>query len=144
MRRIRRSAIVERSVARLYAIVEDIESYPRFVPHCIAAHVHERSAARTVATLVFGVPPLRASLTTENVNSPGESIRMRLREGPFRHFAAAWRFAPLGPDAARVDFTLEYEFANRLAERTLGPLFERLADTIVEAFHARALRDDAA
>lgn len=138
MKRISRSAIVERSAQELYALVEDIESYPQFVPRCLAAKVHERSRARTVATLSFGVPRLNQSLTTENLNCPGESIRMRLLEGPFRHFSAAWRFTPLGPRAARIDFAMEYEFADRIAAKALAPLFERMADTMVEAFRARA------
>jgi ribosome-associated toxin RatA of RatAB toxin-antitoxin module len=138
MKRISRSAIVERSAQELYALVEDIESYPQFVPRCLAARVHERSRARTVATLTFGLPQFSQSLTTENVNRPGESIRMRLLEGPFRHFSAAWRFTPLGAHAARIDFSMEYEFANRIAAKALGPLFERMADTMVEAFRARA------
>lgn len=138
MKRIARSAIVERSAEELYALVEDIESYPGFVPRCVAAQVHERSGARTVATLTFALPHLRQSFTTENDNRPGEAIRMRLLQGPFRHFAAAWRFTPLGPRAARIDFAMEYEFASRLAARALGPLFERMADTMVEAFCARA------
>jgi len=138
MKRIRRSAIVERSAQELYALVEDIESYPQFLPRCVAARVHERSGARTVATLTFGLPHFSQSLTTENANHPGESIRMRLLEGPFRHFSAAWRFAPLGAHAARIDFSMEYEFANRIAAKALGPLFERMADTMVEAFRARA------
>lgn len=138
MKRISRSAIVERSAQELYALVEDIESYPQFVPRCLAAKVHERSGARTVATLSFGVPRLNQSLTTENLNCPGESIRMRLLEGPFRHFSAAWRFTPLGPRAARIDFAMEYEFADRIAAKALAPLFERMADTMVEAFRARA------
>ncbi len=129
---------MEHSAQALYALVEDIESYPRFVPHCVAARVHERSPARTVATLVFGLPRWTQSLTTENENLPGRSIRMRLREGPFRHFDAAWHFTPLGPSAARIEFTMEYEFANRVAARALAPFFDGMADRMVEAFRARA------
>jgi ribosome-associated toxin RatA of RatAB toxin-antitoxin module len=138
MKRIARSAIVERSAAEVYALVENIEAYPEFVPRCVAARVHERSAERTVATLTFGLPRLAQSFTTENANRPGASIHMRLLEGPFRHFAAAWRFVPLGAGAARIDFWIEYEFAGRIAAKALAPLFEGMADTMVEAFRARA------
>lgn len=140
MKRIARSAIVERSAEALYALVEDIESYPSFLPRCLAAEVRERVPGRTVATLTFGFPGLRQSFTTENTNQPGRAIDMRLVEGPFRQFAAAWVFTPLGGEAAKIEFSLAYEFANPLLAKTLAPLFANLADSMVEAFRRRAER----
>lgn len=138
MKRIARSAIVEHAAGILYALVERIEDYPQFLPWCREALVRERSAARTVATLTVGLKGLRYAFTTENTNVPPSAIDLRLREGPFRHFAAHWRFTPLGERAARIDFTMEYEFAGRVISRALGPLFETIADTMVEAFKRRA------
>lgn len=138
MRRISRSAIVERSADALYALVEDIESYPRFLPWCAAAQVLEREPGRTVATLTLGVKGVRQSFTTENTNRPGRLIEMRLIEGPFRRFAAEWRFTPLQARAAKIEFCLRYEFSNRLAARALEPVFNRIADSTVEAFTRRA------
>ena len=138
MKRIARSAIVERSAEAVYALVEDIESYPSFLPRCLAAEVRERSPGRTVAALTFGFPGLRQSFTTENANQPGRAIDMRLLEGPFRHFSAAWRFTPLGGEAAKIEFSMAYEFANPLLAKALSPLFASLADAMVEAFRARA------
>jgi len=146
MRRIARSAIVDCTPAAFYALVEDIESYPQFLPWCAAACVRERSPGRTVATLELKAKGVRESFTTENLNAPARSIEMRLLEGPFRRFAAGWRFTPLGADAAKVEFTLAYEFANPIVARLLDPAFERMADSTVEAFvrRAAARRDEAA
>ena len=63
---------------------------------------------------------------------------MRLLEGPFRHFAGAWRFTPLGRHATKIEFGLEYQFANRVVASALEPLFGRIADSMVEAFSHRA------
>src|SRR5262245_10231451 len=96
MKQISRTAIVEHSAAKMYALVERIEDYPRFLPWCEHAEVHERAPDRTRATLTAGLGALRQSFTTENSNRPGEAIHMRLVEGPFRAFEADWRFVPLG------------------------------------------------
>ena len=138
MKRISRSAIVGHSAAQMYALVEDIEAYPRFLPWCTAAVVHERTGGSTRATLTVGVRGLRQAFTTRNTNTPGEAIDMALVEGPFRSFGAAWRFHALAPDACRIEFVLEYEFASRAASRLLEPLFDRMADTMVDAFARRA------
>ena len=138
MKTISRSAIVEHRAAELYALVEDIEAYPLFLPWCLAAEVHERSAGRTQATLTVGLKGIRQAFTTLNENRPGEAIDMRLVAGPFRRFLASWRFTPLSAGASRIDFTMEYEFSSRLLARLLEPLFDRIADSMVDAFARRA------
>ncbi len=138
MKRITRTAISPHSAAELYGLVEDIESYPRFLPWCVAATVHQRTPHATRATLTVGLPGVRQSFTTQNDNRPGEAIDLRLVEGPFKSFAAGWRFTPLGAQACRIDFSLDYEFASRALGRVLEPLFDRIANTMVDAFARRA------
>ena len=138
MKKIARSAIVEHSAAEMYALVEDIEAYPTFLPRCKAAVVHERRPGVTKATLTVGVGALSQSFTTLNENRPGEAIDMRLVEGPFRRFGARWRFVPLSVDASRIEFSLQYEFSGRALGRLLAPLFDGIADSMVEAFVQRA------
>jgi ribosome-associated toxin RatA of RatAB toxin-antitoxin module len=137
MKRISRSAIVEHSAEEMFALVDDIESYPRFLPWCSAAKVEERTPTGARATLTVGMRGLRQSFTTQNEIRPGEAMEMRLLKGPFRRFAAAWRFKPLSAEACSVEFTLEYEMAGALA-RILEPLFDHIADTMVDAFTRRA------
>ena len=121
----------------MYALVEDIESYPCFLPWCRSARV-ERGPEGTRATLTAGMAGVKQAFTTRNDNRPGESIAMHLVEGPFRTFAASWRFEPLSARGCRVEFRLEYEFASRALGRLLQPLFDRIADTMVDAFSRRA------
>lgn len=138
MKRIVRSAIVECSAEAFYALAEDIEAYPSFLPWCAGAVVRERAPGRTVATLTLAAAGLRQSFTTENANQPGRSIDMRLVEGPFKHFAAHWRFTPLQAHATKVEFQLEYQFSNRIVAGVLGPIFSKMADSTVDAFARRA------
>ncbi len=138
MKHVARSAIVEHSVGVLYALIDDIESYPMFLPWCREAKVHAREDGRTVATISVGLRGVRRSFTTENRNVPNASIDMHLIEGPFKRFAAGWRLVALGEHAARVEFVMEYEFASRVIARMLDPLFGHIADTMVDAFVRRA------
>jgi len=123
-----------------YALVEAIESYPEFLPWCAAAEVRERTPGRTVAMLTLAVKGVRQSITTENNYLPGQSIDMRLVEGPFKRFTAAWRFTPLGASACKAEYEMEYEFSNRLVAAALEPVFRRIADTTVDAFTKRVAR----
>jgi len=122
----------------MYALVEDIEAYPDFLPWCSAAEVHERAPGRTRATLTVGVGGLRHAFTTLNENRPGEAIDMHLVSGPFRKFEGRWRFVALAPNACRIEFSLQYEFSSRVLGKVLSPLFDGMADSMVEAFVRRA------
>ena len=124
-----------------YALVEAIEAYPEFLPWCAAAEVRERTRRRTVAMLTLAVKGVRQSFTTENTNVPGQSIDMRLLEGPFKRFAAAWRFTPLGAGACKAEYSMEYEFSNRVVAAVLEPLFRRIADSTVDAFTKRVAHE---
>lgn len=138
MKTITRSAIVPHSAGAMYALVEDIEAYPEFLPWCARAEVHERRPGETRATLTARVPGMRQSFTTRNENRPGIAIDMRLETGPFRAFNGAWRFRPLSGESCEIEFTLRYEFASRALGKLLEPLFGRMADTMVDAFTRRA------
>jgi len=129
---------VEHTAAQLYALVEDIESYPGFLPWCLETQVLERNSSCTKARITVGMRGLRQAFTTRNENRAAEAIDMRLVEGPFRRFAAAWRFSPLSARACRIDFSLQYEFSSRSLARLLEPLFDGIANSMVDAFARRA------
>jgi ribosome-associated toxin RatA of RatAB toxin-antitoxin module len=135
---VERSALVAHSAASMYALVDDIESYPRFLPWCSGAEVEQRDESRTVGTLRVDFKGVHQQFTTENVKTPGEAIEMRLLRGPFRSLEGRWRFVPLAPNASRVELHLAYQFANPLLGRMVGPVFNHIANTMVDAFVRRA------
>ena len=61
-----------------------------------------------------------------------------LVDGPFKRLEGAWRFQPLAENACKVALVLEYGFANALLESTVGPVFDMIANTMIERFVARA------
>ena len=66
-------------------------------------------------------------------------IEMRLIEGPFRHLDGFWRFEPVGETACKVSLDLDFEFANKLIGMAMGPLFNQIANTLVDSFCKRAV-----
>ena len=135
-----RSSLVGYSAEQMYALVEDIESYPRFLPWCSGAAVTPREGPHTVATMHVNFHGIRERFTTENTNEQGRMITMRLVSGPFRHLRGHWRFTPLAEDACKIEFRLEYEISSRLLERVMGPVFAHIASSFTDAFIRRADR----
>jgi ribosome-associated toxin RatA of RatAB toxin-antitoxin module len=133
-----RSALLGHSAQQMYALVNDVESYPRFLPWCDGAQVRPGDGPHTLATIQINFSGIRQRFTTQNLVEPGSLIGMSLVSGPFRHLQGLWRFTPLGEAACKVELRLEYQFASRLLERAVGPVFNHIANTLMDAFAKRA------
>ncbi len=133
-----RSVLASYTANEMYALVDDVESYPQFLPWCEGTSVVLREPGRTVATIRANYHGLRQEVTTENANRPGERIDITLVSGPFRTLRGHWQFTPIGARGCRIDFRLEYQFASRILDKVAGPVFHKIADGFVDAFVRRA------
>jgi ribosome-associated toxin RatA of RatAB toxin-antitoxin module len=138
---IRRSALVEHSAARMFALVNDVAAYPRRFDWCEGAQVLESSEQRMVARLDLGLGKLRTWFTTENTLSPPHHIDLKLVDGPFRSLSGRWQFHALDESACKVTLTLEFEPAVRLLAPAMALGFQSLADRMVDDFVRVADRD---
>src|SRR5690349_9447663 len=138
MQRVRKSALAPYSAAQMFALVDDVERYPEFLPWCGGTAVLERRPDRKTARLYLDDRRGRPHLTTDNVNRPPDSIVITLRHGPFRHLHGEWRFIALDAEACKIEFELAYEFATALLDRVIGPVFGHIANTFIEAFVRRS------
>ena len=94
MRQVKRSALIAQPPSRMFALINDIESYPAFVPGCTHSRVESRTPREIVATLGVRKGPLRAELTTRNVLEPDRKITMSLVKGPFKELDGEWTLTP--------------------------------------------------
>lgn len=122
----------------MYALVEDVESYPDFLPWCSNATLHWRDGDVLEGSVEMHRAGLRRSFRTRNRMRPGEAIEMTLVDGPFRHLEGVWQFRSLGEGACKVSLDLEFEISGRLADRLLGTFFEEICNSLVDAFVRRA------
>jgi len=136
--KVSRTALVHFSAEEMFALVEDVEHYPEFLPWCSGTEVTLRDEEKTCATLHVNYRGIRQSFSTQNRRQFPERMTMHLVEGPFRMLDGEWRFTPLGDGACKIDFQLQYEFSSRLLEKLVGPVFGHIAGTMVDAFLKRA------
>ncbi len=138
MRKIERSAYVKHSSKEMFLLVNDIESYPEFLPWCESTEIHESSSEIITASIYMERGGLTASFTSINHIKLYESIDLSLKDGPFNHFQGGWKFDDLGDDGSKIYFELEFEFKNKLLDATLGSFFEDICEMMVNAFVKRA------
>jgi ribosome-associated toxin RatA of RatAB toxin-antitoxin module len=138
MAMVEKSVLIERSAQKMFALVDNVEDYPRFLPWCSKTRVEFRDEKKTVATLHISYLSVKSHFTTENEKVIPVRMSIRLVDGPFRRLEGSWLFKPLAENACKIDFQLSYDFSSKLFEKIIGPVFSQIANTFVDAFVRRA------
>ena len=135
---VNRSALVNYSAQQMFDLVNDIEAYPQYMDGCVGAKILKREGDWLEARLDLSRAGVHQSFITRNQLQPPLRMSMSLVDGPFKRLNGAWTFSPLGDNACKVSFELEFEMQNRLIGLAIGKLFETVANNQVDALCGRA------
>lgn len=138
MTTIRKSALVPYSAEQMYALVDNISAYAEFLPWCDKSREISRSDTEVEGSLDIAHSGVHKSFTTRNRLEKNRQIEMQLVEGPFKYLNGVWNFEPLGEAGSKVSLDLEFEFSNKLLGMTFGPVFNKMASSLVDSFIQRA------
>ena len=141
MKNVNKSVLIWYSPEEMFALVTAVDKYPEFLPWCDRAAVLEADAAGMTAEVGIAFAGLRQTFTTRNTHVPGREVVMKLVKGPFSKLDGVWTFSPVGDGqqrACRVELTLNYGFDNFALSTVVGPVFDRIAGSLVDAFVKRA------
>lgn len=143
MKHVNKSVLLWYSPHEMYSLVSAVEDYPRFLPWCDRAQIVESHVDGVTARIGLAYAGVRHEFTTRNEHVPDAAVIVKLVDGPFSVLDGSWYFRALGrPDAAaqgcKVEFDLRYAFSSRPLETVLSPVFDRVANTLVDSFVHRA------
>ncbi len=144
MKHVKKTVLLWYSPHEMYALVTGVADYPTFLPWCERAEVMAQDEAGTTVRLHLHYAGLRHAFTTRNAQVPDRSVEIDLVDGPFSLLDGIWKFLPLAmpgnadAQACKIEFELHYAFSSGALEAVLSPVFDRVANTFVEAFVQRA------
>ena len=136
--KIYKEAIVPYSAEAMFRLVDDIPSYPQFLPWCQQAHEHHRTTQEVTASLQMARVGIHKQFTTKNTLTPYSLIHIALVEGPFHTLQGEWRFIPLSDTGSKITLQLQYETTGKWFDVAFASVFDRIANSLVDAFCARA------
>jgi ribosome-associated toxin RatA of RatAB toxin-antitoxin module len=137
MPQIEKSALVMYSSQEMIELVNDVNAYPAFLPHCCGAQVLEHNGESMTASIEISKAGLKKRFTTKNSFCDNQ-INMQLVDGPFKSLSGHWQFIELDDRACKVCLKLEFEFSSKLIELAFGKIFNEVAKNMVSAFTSRA------
>lgn len=141
MKTVKKSVLIWFSPQEMYGLVTDVPSYPQFLPWCDHAKILEEDAQGMLAEVGMSIGGLHQSFTTRNTHTHGRSVGMQLVKGPFSRLDGQWDFLVVGDGtqrACKVELTLNYGFSSNMLAKLVGPVFDKIAANMVEAFVTRA------
>jgi ribosome-associated toxin RatA of RatAB toxin-antitoxin module len=122
----------------MYQLVDDIASYKEFLPWCGDSVEHKRNDSTVEATVTIAKGNINKAFSTKNNLQQNKLIEMHLLDGPFKQLHGFWRFEALRENASKISLELEFEFSNRLVGMAIGPIFNQVANSMVDSFIDRA------
>lgn len=141
MKTVHKTVLIWHSAHEMFQLVADVAQYPRFLPWCSDGTVLEETPDGMTARVGMSFSGLKKSFTTKNTHVPDRSIRLQLVDGPFSQLEGTWEFLPVGDGsqrACRIEFTLNYGFSSNTLAALVGPVFDKIAGNLVDAFVKRA------
>lgn len=141
MKTVQKSVLIWYSAAEMFALVTDVARYPEFLPWCDDAAVLQQDDTGMTARVGIAFAGLKQSFTTRNTHVPDRQVCLKLVDGPFSRLDGQWDFIPVGQDgerACKVELTLGYDFDNFALAALVGPVFDKIAGSLVDAFVKRA------
>ncbi|MWP49906.1 MULTISPECIES: type II toxin-antitoxin system RatA family toxin [unclassified Gilliamella] len=133
-----REVIEPYSVEQMFALVNDIEKYPEFIPDCIATGIIKKQDNIIAAFIEVEKFGFKKSFTTLNQINEPNSIDITLLEGPFKQLSGRWQFVKITENQSKISFNLDFEFKNKLLDMTFSPVFKEVMNGMVNAFSKRA------
>ena len=131
------------SADEMYALIADVESYPKFLPWCAGCRVrgrrHDGAAEVLDADLIISFKVFRERFGSRVTLRPEERrIDVAYLDGPFRYLNNHWQFDPVEGGGCEVDFFVDFEFKSRTLQAIIGVVFNEAMRRIVKAFEDRA------
>ena len=134
--------LIECNKKQLVDLVLDIESYPKFIPYCLDAKIHEKKKEKNqiliIADLTIGKGPFKATYKSDvRFNKDTDTILVTNIEGPLKHLDNKWTFED-HKEGTEIYFDVDFEIKNKFLNILMTTSFQYGLDKIADAFQDRA------
>lgn len=133
-----RHALMPYSTRQMFNVVNEVDKYPSFLPWCSSSKIVSQTDTSMDASINMKMGKLNHSFTTRNTLKKDSLIHMQLLNGPFKRLSGDWIFSSLPDDGCKIELKLDFEYSNKVIAMLIGPVFNKIANSLVDAFCQRA------
>ena len=134
--------LIECNKEQLVDLVLDIESYPKFIPYCLDAKIHEKKEEDNliliIADLTIGKGPFKETYKSDvRFNKDKDTIQVTNIEGPLKYLFNKWAFLEKD-NSTEISFDIDFEIENKFLDIVMSKSFQYGLDKIANSFQKRA------
>ncbi len=134
--------LIECNKEQLVDLVLDIESYPKFIPYCLDAKIHEKKEEKNliliIADLTIGRGPFKATYKSDvRFDKDTDTILVTNIDGPLKHLHNRWVFLEKD-NSTEISFDIDFEIENKFLNIVMNKSFQYGLDKIADSFQKRA------
>lgn len=127
----------------MFDLVADVETYPDFLPHCIALRVVFDNAnnghGQLLTDMIVAYTVFREKFRCRvDLDKSAGRIDAEYEDGPFRRLITHWRFEDNPEGGSLIDFEIDFEFSSLLLQTTAQLVFDKAFAKMSDAFVDRA------
>ncbi|NCN44120.1 MAG: ubiquinone-binding protein [Piscirickettsiaceae bacterium CG_4_9_14_3_um_filter_43_564] len=138
MKKITRSALLPYSDECMFDLVNNVATYPEFLPWCGGSEVISETNDKMVASILIAKAGIKHQFKTENHLERPKKIELHLLEGPFKSLYGLWEFQSINTSACKISLEIEFEINNSFLDAAIGVVFEQIVASLVQSFCNRA------
>lgn len=138
MSHISHKVIVPYTQEQMFDLVNDVASYPDFLPGCKSSKIISESDSVLTARVDLEKGPVSLYWISENTNIRPNQIKMRYIEGTFSSMEGEWSFSSKSQSGCEISFSIQYELSSNILSLAISPIINAMIITIVNCFRARA------
>jgi len=119
------STTVTGDISRIWAIVSDMEAYPKFMPNLRSVTIEERGENSTISHWVSNVDGRVIKWRERDVFFPAEHrITYHQISGDLKKFEGQWLLHEV-TDGVKIVLTVDFEFGIPMVATLLNPLLKK-------------------
>ena len=122
----------------MFDLVADIGHYHEFLPWVQAMRIRSTEGNVITADMVVGFKMVRERFTSRVALDRPNRVEVNYISGPLTYLTNDWVFRPSPGGGCDIDFSVDFEFKNKMFERLAGMFFAEAFRRMVASFEARA------
>ena len=140
MKSIHKEEDINIDIETIFNLINDIESYPNYLPWCTKSEVREESANTMIGKIFISKSFINWNFSTKNTIKKNESISLELVDGPFQNLTGKWLFSSIDQFNTRVSLDIDYKFKSSIIELSIEPIFSSIMNSILKSFVQEAFK----
>ena len=140
MKKIHKEEDINVDVGTIFTLINDIRSYPNYLPWCTKTEVTEESDHSIIGKIFISKSLMNWNFSTRNIIKKNESISLELVDGPFESLNGRWSFSSLDEFNTKVSLEINYKFKSSIIELSIEPIFSSIMNSILKSFVQEAFK----